>query len=121
MNTSLHWYNYFSNNVTIQRVDWTLQPSLTSKERHNVLSSLQAWQLGETSEGTHLMRAAKNYAIKIGDADYPAAVEQFIREEQKHGNNLGRYLDSIDEKRIEKNWGDTAFRKIRYLNSSMEL
>lgn len=121
MNTSQHWFNHFQNNLTIQRVDWNQQPNLTATERKNILSSLQAWQLGETSEGTHLMRAAMKYAKKIGDTDYPKAVELFIREEQKHGNNLGKYLDMIQEKRISKNWGDTMFRKIRYFNSSMEL
>ena len=45
----------------------------------------------------------------------------FIKEEQKHGNNLGLYLDLIGEKRISHNWGDTLFRKIRYFNTSMEL
>ncbi len=121
MNTSQHWYLHFKNNLTIQRVDWNIQPSLTDEERHNILSSLQAWQLGETSDGTHLMRAAMKYSRKIGDPDYPKAVELFIKEEQKHGHNLGRYLDLIGEQRVSHNWGDTLFRKIRYFNSSMEL
>jgi hypothetical protein len=41
-------------------------------------------------------------------------------EEQKHGANLGRYLDGIGKKRIQKDWGDTLFRKVRHLNTSME-
>ncbi|MFN8284113.1 MAG: ferritin-like domain-containing protein [Chitinophagales bacterium] len=121
MNTSLQWYNHFKNNLTIQRVDWNLKPEINATERANILQSLQAWQLGETSEGTHLMRAAHKYSKRIGDSDYPAAVELFIKEEQKHGNNLGKYLGLIGEPRIEKNWGDTLFRKIRYFNTSMEL
>ncbi len=52
---------------------------------------------------------------------YLKAVELFIKEEQKHGNNLGRYLDIIEEERLKKNWADTLFRKFRYFNSSMEL
>jgi hypothetical protein len=48
-------------------------------------------------------------------------VRLFIKEEQKHGNNLGRYLDRIEKPRIQKNWGDTLFRKIRYFNTSMEV
>ena len=48
-------------------------------------------------------------------------VELFIKEEQKHGNNLGRYLDIIGEERLKKNWADTLFRRFRYYNSSMEL
>src|ERR1043165_1964554 len=121
MNTSLHWYNHFKNNLTIQRVDWNQRPSITPEEKENVIASLQAWQLGETSDGTHLMRASMKYAVKTGDPDYPKAVELFIKEEQKHGNNLGRYLDLVHEKRIAHNWGDTLFRKIRYFNTSIEV
>jgi hypothetical protein len=121
MRTSQYWYEHFSSNILIRRVNWRLTPSLTEKERINILSSLQAWQLGETSDGSHLIKASKKYATEIRDDIYPKAVELFIKEEQKHGNNLGKYLDMIGEKRIKKNWADSLFRKIRYFNSSMEL
>jgi hypothetical protein len=49
------------------------------------------------------------------------AIKLFIREEQKHGGNLGRYIDLIGEQRTKKDWGDTLFRKVRYFNTSMEL
>ena len=49
------------------------------------------------------------------------AVQLFIKEEQKHGSNLGRYIDAIGEQRAESDWGDTLFRKVRYFNTSMEL
>jgi hypothetical protein len=98
-----------------------LIPQLNANERNRILASLQAWQLGETSDGTHLLAAAHRYAGKIGDDGYCEAVQLFIKEEQKHGTNLGRYLDMMGEKRIGKNWGDTIFRKIRYFNTSMEL
>jgi len=48
-------------------------------------------------------------------------VKLFIKEEQKHGRNLGRYIDSIGESRLKKDWGDSLFRKVRYFNTSMEL
>ena len=86
-----------------------------------VLKSLQAWQLGETSEGRNLIKASTNYAAKNGDALYVDAIKLFIKEEQKHGNNLGRYLDAIGQPRIKKDWGDTLFRRIRYLNASIEM
>ncbi|GGI51216.1 hypothetical protein GCM10011425_24280 [Mucilaginibacter galii] len=44
----------------------------------------------------------------------------FIKEEQKHGNNLGMYLDAINQPRIQKDLGDSAFRKFRHFCSSME-
>lgn len=121
MRTSQHWLEHFNANINIQRVNWRLTPSLTENERICILSSLQAWQLGETSDGSHLLKASRKYANKIGDGYYLKAVELFIKEEQKHGKNLGKYLDLIGEKRIKKNWADTLFRKIRYFNSSMEL
>jgi len=121
MQTSKDWIDYFGRNLQRKRINWTIQPALTTTERANILQSLQAWQLGETSDGAHLLAAAKKYANKTGDDYYCEAVRLFIKEEQKHGNNLGRYLDMVGEKRIAKDWGDTLFRRIRYFNTSMEL
>lgn len=96
-------------------------PTISPIELAPILSSLQAWQLGETSNGFHLMKAATLYASRVGDADYTEAVRLFIKEEQKHGNNLGKYLDAIAKPRIGYNWGDQLFRTIRYFNTSMEI
>ena len=121
MKTSSTWIGHFKANALQQRVDWTLEPAITITETEKILHSLQAWQLGETSDGSHLIRAASLYAKKIKDHDYLEAVKLFIKEEQKHGNNLGRYLDAIQQPRIKKNWGDSLFRKIRYFNTNMEI
>jgi hypothetical protein len=121
MKTSIEWLEHYRQNLQVQRVDWNVSPDIKEEEVEKILSSLQAWQLGETSEGKNLLHASTLYAEKIGDPDYPKAVELFIKEEQKHGNNLGKYLDLIEKPRIKKDWGDSLFRKIRYFNSSMEL
>lgn len=121
MRTSAQWVEYFKANAKQQRIDWKLKPTISEKEISIALSSLQAWQLGETSDGNHLLRATSLYAKKINDPRYVDAVSLFIKEEQKHGGNLGRYLDSIGKPRIKNNWGDTLFRKVRYFNTSMEI
>ncbi|HEX8516185.1 MAG TPA: ferritin-like domain-containing protein [Bacteroidia bacterium] len=121
MRTSLQWLEHYRQNLKAQRVDWNIPPGIKEQELEGILSSLQAWQLGETSEGRNLLLASTLYANRIGDPDYPKAVELFIKEEQKHGNNLGRYLDLVGKPRIKKDWGDSLFRKIRYFNASMEL
>ncbi len=96
--------------------------ALTPRERKTIVRSMQAWQLGETSEGAHLIRVTTAYTHEsIMTPDYIIPMKQFIKEEQKHGNNLGRYLDIIGEKENQKNWGDTLFRKARYFNSSLEM
>jgi len=121
MQTSRQWINHFRLNLQKKRIDWQQHPQITDAERKNILKSVQAWQLGETSDGAHLLAAAKKYADAIADTSYCEAIQLFIKEEQKHGNNLGRYLDAIGEKRIGHNWGDTLFRKARYFATSMEL
>jgi hypothetical protein len=121
MHTSNYWIAHFKANAQQKRIDWNLFSSLTTEEIKIILPSLQAWQLGETSEGAHLIAASTKYAHKIGDPDYVEAVKLFIKEEQKHGNNLGRYIDGIGKTRIKKDWGDTLFRKVRYYNANMEI
>ncbi|MES2427244.1 MAG: ferritin-like domain-containing protein [Bacteroidota bacterium] len=121
MDTSQYWINHFRANSYEHRVNWELSPNITAKEIATILPSLQAWQLGETSEGKHLIAAATKYALKVGDPQYVGAVRLFIKEEQKHGNNLGQYLDLIGKPRIQKDWGDSLFRRIRYFNTSMEI
>ena len=121
MKTSKEWIEHFRENAKEQRVNWSIKPAISPFEISNILHSMQAWQLGETSDGTHLIRAAALYSKKINDNDYINAVKLFIREEQKHGNNLGKYLDAINKPRIKQNWGDTLFRKIRYFNTNMEI
>lgn len=119
MNSSKEWYNYFCHNLQQKRIDWTIAPTITKAALKPVLKSLQAWQLGETSDGSNLITASIQFAEKINDPYYVDAMRLFIKEEQKHGNNLGRYLDLINEPRIKQNWGDTLFRKVRHLNTSM--
>jgi hypothetical protein len=121
MYTSQYWINHFRANAAEKRINWNLEPNITKEELAAILPSLQAWQLGETSEGKQLIAASTRYAWKIGDPQYVGAVRLFIKEEQKHGNNLGVYLDLIGKPRIQKNWGDTLFRKVRYFNTNMEI
>ena len=108
MYTSQYWINHFNANSLEKRIDWNLAANITNDEVAIILHSLQAWQLGETSEGKHLITASTKYARKINDPAYITAVRLFIKEEQKHGNNLGRYLDLINKPRIHKNWGDST-------------
>lgn len=121
IHSSHFWKNHFEKNLATQRVNWEIAPSISAEEKENILYSLKAWQLGETSEGTHLLAAATKHAKAINDPTYIDAVKLFIKEEQKHGSNLGTYLDKIGETRAKVDWGDALFRKIRYFNTSMEL
>jgi hypothetical protein len=115
------WSKHFEDNLKIQRIDWTITPKLSETEKNAILASLQAWQLGETSDGKNLLKAVEKFAIRYKNFEYIKATQLFIKEEQKHGNNLGKYLDLIGEKRIKKNWGDSLFRYVRYFNTDIEI
>lgn len=118
---SSFWIKHFKHNLTVQRVDWLLQPNITEIEKENILYSLKAWQLGETSDGHNLIAASAKFAAKNNDPEYLEAIKLFIKEEQKHGENLGIYIDRIGEQRTKRDWGDWLFRRVRYFNTSMEL
>jgi hypothetical protein len=68
-----------------------------------------------------LRAAAVKYAERIGDADFVHAIELFIREEQCHGEMLGKFLDLAGVGRVAANWGDSLFRAARYCLSNMEI
>jgi hypothetical protein len=122
LTTSNEWTEYFvHNDWALLTMPWELGAGVTAEELTAVGRSLQAWQLGETSEGGHLRAAARHYADKVGDPDFPETIEWFIREEQRHGETLGRFLDLAGMPRIRRNWGDSVFRAFRYALRGMEL
>src|SRR5436190_6526546 len=122
MNTSQEWVEHFHvSERTERRFAWEKGAQITPAELAEIRDSLSAWQLGETSDGSHLMAASRLYAAKVRDPQFIEAIRLFIREEQRHGENLGRFLDLAGVARARKDWGDSLFRAVRYSISSMEV
>ncbi|MEO6547132.1 MAG: hypothetical protein ABIN94_04010 [Ferruginibacter sp.] len=69
MKTSKKWIEHFNGNALNERVDWSVYPVISNNEISSILKSLQAWQLGETSDGAHLIHASTVYSKKIKDPD----------------------------------------------------
>jgi hypothetical protein len=119
--TSGEWLAYFRGNAARERpVPWQHGAEATPEELAAIGRSLQAWQLGETSEGRHLRAAAARHAAREDDPDFPAVVELFIKEEQRHGEMLGQFLDRAGLGRRQADWGDTLFRAARYWLTNIE-
>src|SRR5579872_3703461 len=120
--TSTEWRDYFEANAKKRiAVPWESGAGVTAEELASIARSLQAWQLGETSDGSHLIAAATHYALMMRDPAFVDAIRLFIKEEQRHGNDLGRFLDLAGVPRLQRDWGDSMFRRIRYLFPSMEV
>lgn len=117
------WFDHFKNNTAADpRIDWEQKPGLSLEIHSQLIRSIQSWQLGESSDGSHLMKATDDFlATRAADPLYREAMLLFIREEQKHGNNLGRYLDMIGAERLKFDIGDYLFRKVRYFIGSIEI
>ena len=114
--TSIEWVSYFHENAqtATTRPLPESEPALSTRLREILRASLPAWQLGKTSEGNHLRKAARQYAETQHDPAFVNAVELFIREEQRHGQRLGEWLDRAGIPRCERDWGDSLFRFCRY-------
>jgi hypothetical protein len=120
--TTAEWLAHFRANAARPHpIPWERGAEVPPDRLEPIARSLQAWQLGETSDGRHLLGAAVRYAARIGDPAFPAVVELFIREEQRHGELLGRFLDLAGLPRLGSDWGDSLFRALRYCLTDLEV
>lgn len=113
--TTEQWRGYFLYNAAqLLDIPWHLGVAFTEGERHAIAASIQEFQLGESSEGKHLIRQAREYAQRSGDVAYPHALALFIAEEHRHARDLGRVLDLAGIPRAARSWPDTVFRWLRH-------
>ena len=119
---SAQWVEHYEANAAgLRPIPWELGACVTPDELSAIAPSLRAWQLGETSDGSRLLAAAARYADSIGDPNFVGAVRLFIAEEQRHGAELGRFLELAGVELAGADWGDTLFRAIRYAWPSLEV
>jgi hypothetical protein len=114
--SSGEWREYFANNR--ERSDllmWEREIPIADRERQAIMKSLQAFQLGESSEGLHLHHCAEQYMRATGDAEYLGAVKLFIREEQRHAQYLARFMKLAHIPLARRIFLDSVFRKLRKL------
>ncbi len=120
--TSAQWHEHYLKSAACRLdITWNLGAGITVGERRAIGKSLAAWQLGETSDGRHSLAAARRYAAQQDDAFFVEAVRLWIKEEQGHGGDLGRFLDLAGIPRLSRDWGDSVFRAFRYFVPSMEI
>lgn len=114
--TTQDWVDHFRWNGSVaMRIPWHLGPDLSDEERAAIAHSIQVFQLGENSEGRHLMRYAKQWAEHTGDTLYPEAIRMLIVEEQRHAGVLARFMEINGIARITHRCSDGIFRRARNL------
>jgi hypothetical protein len=110
----MNWRSLFESK-TPPSFPWADPNSLTPSERNIITASLQTFQLGEGSEGKGLKARAKASALSHNDPDFLPALDLFIREEQRHSSDLGRFMDREGIPRLKSHWIDGVFRRLRKL------
>ena len=116
------WVEYFRmNRSRLLPIPWGLGAELQAAERAAIARSIQAFQLGESSEGRNLMKYARAWAARSGDADYVEAIGLLIAEEQRHARDLGRFMELNGVPCIRRRWTDTVFRRLRNLVGTLEI
>jgi hypothetical protein len=120
--TSEEWIAYFrENRENLLDIPWDAGAGVTPEELAEIVASLRAWQLGETSDGARLIRTAEKHAAKIGDPGFVDVIRLFIAEEQRHGETLGLFLDAAGVPRAKRDFGDSLFRIFRHFLTRMEV
>ncbi len=115
---SFYWQQYFlANQELLVPLPWNCDYRLTDPERHIVSRSLATFQLGESSEGAHLMRVARAYSEQVGDPMFVDTVKLFIGEEQRHAGDLRRFMAQEDIPLVRHHWSDAGFRRLRRFSS----
>jgi hypothetical protein len=113
--SSKGWIAYYRTNAkNLMALPWKRGAELTTAEKEAIAASLQDFQLGESSEGRHLLERALVYSANH-DPDYLEALQLFIREEQRHARDLGTFLKLTDIPLLERTRLDSIFRWLRRL------
>jgi hypothetical protein len=115
MNTH-DWLAYFQQNQLDRRgIAWHEGIALNPRLRGPLARSLARFQLGESSEGTRLLAAARQLSERTGDESYPQTIALFIAEEQEHSRLLAKVLQQMQAPRLSRHWTDSLFRQCRHL------
>jgi hypothetical protein len=113
--SSQRWCAYFRGNAqNLLTLPWKRGAEWSDEEKAALAASLQDFQLGESSEGRHLLARAQNYADDANDPDYAHAMQLFIREEQRHARALGEFLMLAEVPLLERTRLDSIFRWLRH-------
>ncbi len=113
---SAFWSEHFRRNRADRlKIPMHGAPALTPTQRECVAVSIAEFELGESSEGKHLLGYARQYAQRTGDEEYARAMAFFIAEENEHARYLRRVMELERMPRVSRTAADSVFRHARKL------
>lgn len=104
------WLAYFEENKENRTtVGFPDDVSMDDSTRLPLLRSIQKFQIGETGDGKHL----RKYAKQLNDPTYERCIDLFIKEEQSHARILAEMIAALDGTLLSWHWTDIAFVCLR--------
>ncbi|GFI62229.1 hypothetical protein IMSAG049_01405 [Clostridiales bacterium] len=114
---NFNWTDYFKyNNSHLIKLDFS-NDCLSKSECKLIAPSIRAFQIGEGSDGAHLLKCAKKFAEKNNYSVYPEIMKWFVLEENRHSKTLKKYMSINHIKPCSGLWLDNIFRAMRKLSS----
>ena len=108
------WLEFFRENDQHRlQIDFSKEATLPSDIKALILPSVSAFQIGEHSDGIHLLKAAEAFARKFDEPTYPEVMKLFIREENFHSSYLGEFMRYHELPLRKSNFLDRTFRRLR--------
>lgn len=110
------WLNHFEHHAGHPRlVPSDVRDHLTDAERGLIARSIATFQLGEQSQGSTLLRAARHFARIHQLPQLVRIMELFIQEEQRHAQLLRDFMEDHEIALKKAHWTEWAFRRARRL------
>jgi hypothetical protein len=109
---SAPWLAYFQKESLAHfEADWHLPVALSAAQAQALAASLARYQLGESGDGTVLLKDARR--IYPCEDDYCAALASYIRVEGLHAQLLDRLVHHLGGQTLARHWTHSLFRLIR--------
>lgn len=108
------WRNHFRRNL-LEELEPRTRDSWGPGEAEVLGHSLAQFQLGESSDGRHLLGYARRFGDTSGDSWLAEAMALFIQEENRHASWLGEFLKAQGFPLLRHCWQDAVFRVFRKL------
>ena len=108
------WLEFFRENDQHRlQIDFSNEAALPSDIKALILPSVSAFQIGEHSDGLHLIKVSEAFASKFAEPTYPEVMKLFIREENFHSSYLGEFMRYHGLPLRKSNFLDRTFRRLR--------
>ncbi len=108
------WLEFFRENDKHRlQIDFSQEATLSDETKALILPSISAFQIGEHSDGLHLIKVSEAFASKFDEPTYPEVMKLFIREENFHSSYLGEFMRYHGLPLRKSNFLDRTFRRLR--------